>query len=58
LTSLSPAIYEYVEDAQSYEEAVEILKKAYKKQKNPVFARHLLVTRGQRTDESLAESGP
>jgi len=55
LTSLSPAIYEFVEDAQSYGESVEILKKAYKKQKNPVFARHLLATRGQCSDESLAE---
>jgi len=54
LTSLSPAIYEYVEDAQSYQEAVETLK-AYKKQKNPVLARHLLATRGQRSKESLAQ---
>jgi len=29
--------------------------KTYRKQKNPVFARHLLATRGQRPDESLAE---
>jgi len=55
LTSPFPAIYEYVEDVQSYEGAVEILKKACKKHKNPVFARHLLATRGQRSDESLAE---
>lgn len=55
LTSLSPAVFEYVEDAQTYESAVEILEKTYKKQKNPVFARHLLATRGQRPDESLAE---
>jgi len=55
LTSLSPAIYQYVEDTQSCEEAVAILKKAYKKQKNPVLARHLIATRRQRSDESLAE---
>ena len=55
LTFLSPTIFEYVEDAQSYDEVIKILEKTYRKQKNPVFARHLLATRGQRPDESLAE---
>jgi len=54
-TFLSPTTFEYVEDAQSYDEAIKILEKTYRKQKNPVFARHLLATRGQRPDESLAE---
>jgi len=55
LTFLSPTIFEYVEDAQSYDEVIKILEKTYRKQKNPVFGRHLLATRGQRPDESLAE---
>ena len=55
LTSLSPTIYEYVEDAQTYDEAIKILKKTYKQQNNPVFARHLLATREQRAGESLSE---
>ena len=35
LTFLSPTIFEYVEDAQSYDETIKILEKTYRKQKIP-----------------------
>jgi len=52
---LSPVVYSYVEDCETYEEALVILKRVYVKRKNDVFARHLLATRKQRTAESLQQ---
>ena len=52
---LSPVVYCYVEDCETYGEALVILKRVYVKRKNDVFARHLLATRKQRTAESLQQ---
>ena len=52
---LSPVVYSYVEDCETYDEALVILKRVYVKRKNDVFARHLLATRKQRTAESLQQ---
>ena len=54
VSCLSPAIFPYVEDAASYDEIVDILKRLYLK-KNNVYARHLLVSRKQTPGESISE---
>jgi len=51
----SPVVYSYVEDCETYEEALVILKCVYVKRKSDVFARHLLATGKQRTAESLQQ---
>ena len=55
VSCLSPAIYEYVEEAETYERVIEILKRTFIKRKNNVYARHLLVSRRQGSNESIAE---
>ena len=55
VSCLSPEIYPYVEDADTYENVVEILKSAYIKKKNNVYARHLLVSRRQAANETISE---
>jgi len=52
---LSPAVYCYAEDCETYDEALVILKRVREKKKNDVFARHLLAIRKQRTAESLQQ---
>jgi len=52
---LSPVVYSYVEDCNTYDEALVILNRVYVKIKNDVFARHRLATRKQRTAESLQQ---
>ena len=51
LTFLSPTIFEYVEDAQSYDEAIKILEKTYRKQKKscicPTLAGYQMTTSGR-----------
>jgi len=48
-------VYSYVEDCETYDEALVILKRVYVKRKNDVFARHLLATRKQLTAENLQQ---
>jgi len=55
INCLSPNVYPCVEDAADYEDVVRILKSVYVKQKNNVYARHLLVSRHQLQDETLSE---
>ena len=55
VSCLSPAIYEYVEEAETYERVIEILKQTFIKRKNNVYARHLLVSRRQSSNEFIAE---
>ena len=55
INCLSPSVYTYVEDAADYEDVVRILKSLYVKQKNNVYARHLLVSRQQLQGETLSE---
>ena len=52
---LSPEVYSYVEDAETYENVITTLERVYVKGKNNVFARYLLVSRQQRSDETIAE---
>ena len=52
---LTPSVYQYIEDCETYEAAVAELKQVYVKTKNDVFARHLLVTRRQLPGESLQQ---
>ena len=52
---LTPRTYPYISNATSYENAKTALRNAFCKRKNVVFARHVLMTRVQRTDESIAE---
>jgi len=53
INCLSPSVYPCVEDATDYEGVVQILKSLYVKQKNNVYARHLLVSRHQLQGETL-----
>jgi len=55
VSCLSPAIFPYVEDAASYDEIVNTLKRLYLKKKNNVYAWHLLVSRKQIMGESILE---
>jgi len=48
-------VYSYVEDCETCDEALVILKRVYVIRKNDVFARHLLATRKQRTAENLQQ---
>jgi len=52
---LSPSVYTCVEDAADHEDVVRILKSLYVKQKNNVYARHLLVSRHKLQGETLSE---
>ena len=52
---LTHKTYLFIAEAATYDEAKTALTRAYHKQKNVVFARHLLMTRTQRPDESIAE---
>ena len=55
ISFLSPEVYPYVEDAESYEDVVAALKRTFIKRKNNVYARHLLVSRRQGPEETIAE---
>jgi len=52
---LSPSVYPCVEDASVYADVVRILMSLYVKQKNNVYARHLLVSRHQLQGETICE---
>ena len=55
---LTHKTYSCIAEAAAYDEAKTALTRAYDKQKNAVFARHLLMTRTQRPGESIAEYVP
>ena len=55
ISCLSPDFYAYVKEAQTYERVVEILKQTSVRTKNHVYARHLLVSRRQGADETIAD---
>lgn len=50
---VSPDVFTYIEDCETYDAAIEVLKNIYVKPPNTVFARHLLATRRQQDGESL-----
>ena len=52
---VSHRIYLYIEESATYEAAKAILDRIYLKPKNEIFARHLLTTTKQESDESLSE---
>ena len=52
---LSPEVYSYVEEIQDYDILITTLRQMYIKQKNNVYARHLLVSRKQNSCESVSE---
>ena len=52
---LSAEVYEFISEAQSYEDARNTLKSIYVKTPNEVFARYQLYTRLQISGESLEE---
>ena len=54
---LSPQTFPYISDIDSYDDATEALKYAYHKRKNVIFARHVLMTRVQNSDKTIAEYG-
>ena len=45
--------YSLIENENTYENAVAVLKASYTKTVNPIFARHVLATRKQQPDETL-----
>ena len=56
LTSLlTHQTFAFIADSTNYEEAQEVLNSAYHRQKNIVFARHLLMTRIQKPSERIDE---
>ena len=56
LTSfLTHRTYELIADVADYDQARTLLDSAFHKRKNIVFARHLLMSRTQKTSESIAE---
>ena len=50
---LSPTIFEYISEENTYEAAIEALKKVFIKPTNFVFARHLLSVCQQQSGETL-----
>jgi len=56
LTSyLSHRTYVLIADVDDYEQARTTLRNAYHKRKNVIFSRHLLMSRTQKSGESIAE---
>ena len=51
----SPAFFSYVEDCETYDEALVTLKRVYVKGKNDVFARHIHAAEKRRVAESLEQ---
>ena len=50
---IAPKVYEYISECSSYEDAIKLLGKLYKKPKSEVFARYLLQTRKQENGENI-----
>ncbi|CAC5404524.1 unnamed protein product [Mytilus coruscus] len=50
---VSPRVYEYIGECETYDTAIALLEAVYVRPKNEVLARHLLITRRQQTVETL-----
>lgn len=50
---ISPRVFAYISETESYDDAIAILEKIYVKPKNIIFARHILATRKQHPDENI-----
>nr|XP_026689430.1 uncharacterized protein zf(cchc)-8 isoform X4 [Ciona intestinalis] len=55
ISCLSPTIYPYVEECETYGDIIEILSRTFIRRKNNIYARHLLVSRRQVVGETIAE---
>ncbi|XP_078495354.1 uncharacterized protein LOC144750187 [Ciona intestinalis] len=55
ISCLSPDVYPYVEEAESYEEIIRTLRSVYIKKKNNIYSRYLLLSRQQSPEESIPE---
>ena len=49
---VSDQVFSMIRDAETYKDAIELLKGQYNKQSNEIYARHLLATRRQQPGES------
>ncbi|KAK3702169.1 hypothetical protein QZH41_015076 [Actinostola sp. cb2023] len=52
---ISPSIFQYVEECTTYEYAIEVLQNIYVKPRNEIYARYILATRRQQSNETLDE---
>lgn len=52
---VSATVFLYINDAESYNDAIAILDSLYVARRNEIFARHCLASRNQQTSESVAE---
>lgn len=50
---VSPSVYEFISECNTYEDAIEVLKTIYVKPVNEIFARHKLKTRRQEAGEDI-----
>ena len=53
LNCVSHQVYDHVEESETYDEAIRVLKALYVKTPNKIFARHLLATAKQEVGQSL-----
>ena len=53
LGHIDRSVYDYIEDCNTYEEAIQTLNNIYVKPTNEIFARHLLSSRRQKPSESI-----
>ena len=52
---ISPTVFTYISDHQTYPVAIKALEQIYDKPKNVMYSRHLLLTSKQNTNQSLDE---
>jgi len=50
---VSAHVYDYIVDCETFEDAVDVLRSVFHKTENEVYARHILLSRQQHTDETL-----
>ena len=53
INCVSHRVYDHVEESETYDEAIRVLKALYVKTPNKIFARHLLATAKQKVGQSL-----
>ncbi|XP_063625652.1 uncharacterized protein LOC134797361 [Cydia splendana] len=53
INHLSPNVYNYISECQTYEQAIRVLDGIYVKPKNILYARHALATRKQNSEETI-----
>ena len=55
INHVSHDVFEYIEDCASFDMAIDALIRLYVKTLNEIFARHLIATRRQHSDETLSK---